>query len=165
MFTPIILALKRLRQEDGHEFRNSLDYKVRLPQKGRGKKGREERKGEEREGGNSSLGCVWWHTPAPFPKSHHGLICNRASHPNIQWWVDNLSSSSFAPLPLDLAKAIPSPAPRGWKCEMHLWRRGIEPRVLTFKCSGGWVVVGVSKQSLIKLPRLVLRSLSRISRP
>lgn len=133
MFTPIILALKRLRQEDGHEFRNSLDYKVRLPQKGRGKEGREERKGGEREGGeggeeregeggNSSLGCVWWHTPAPFPKSHHGLICNRASHPNIQWWVDNLSSSSFAPLPLDLAKAIPSPASRGWKCEMHLWR-------------------------------------------
>lgn len=51
MFTPIILALKRLRQEDGHEFRNSLDYKVRLPQKGRGKEGREERKGREREGG------------------------------------------------------------------------------------------------------------------
>lgn len=52
MFTPVILALKRLRQEDGHEFRNSLDYKVRLclkkekERKG-GRRGREGRGREE----------------------------------------------------------------------------------------------------------------------
>lgn len=46
MFTPVILALKRLRQEDGHEFRNSLDYKVRLCLK----------KEEERKGGRRGRG-------------------------------------------------------------------------------------------------------------
>lgn len=49
MFTPVILALRRLRQEDGHEFRNSLNYTVRLslPQKGGEKKDKE---GGEEEG-------------------------------------------------------------------------------------------------------------------
>lgn len=73
MLTPIISALERPRQEDGHEFKARLDYKVRPCQKGgEGKEGREGRKGrrelgrEKREGGGreDSFRCLRWQTPA-----------------------------------------------------------------------------------------------------
>lgn len=52
MLTPTISALgARLRQEDGHEFKARLDYKVRPCQnRGGGKEGRKEEREGEKEG-------------------------------------------------------------------------------------------------------------------
>ena len=82
MFISVILALRRLRQENGHEFRNSLDYKVRLCLKkylkpmGR-REARRPRGPQEGRGGRKffSPGCMVAHTCSfPLTSSHSGFV-------------------------------------------------------------------------------------------